>query len=61
VELGVVFEVLPVRVDGELHAASIQPDVGLFVLVGVHAVADDVRDGIEVAECCHDLWQGEIK
>ena len=46
-------EVFPVRVDGELQAASPEPDVGPFVFFGVHAVAHDVRDGGEVAECCH--------
>lgn len=50
-------EVFAVGVDGELHAASIEPDVGCFVFVGIHAVADDVRDGVEVAEGCHGSFR----
>lgn len=39
--------------DGELYATSPEPDVGPLVFLGVHAVADDMRYVVEVAECRH--------
>jgi hypothetical protein len=47
-------------VDGELHAAFSEPDVGGFAVVAVRAVAGDARDGGEVVECCHGSVKAEV-
>lgn len=45
------FEVFAVHVNFESDAASPEPDPGFIAFVVVHAVADDVRDVVEEADC----------
>ena len=51
VEICVISEVFAIGVDGESDATSPEPDPGSVAFVVVHAVADDVWDVVEEADC----------